>query len=284
MAKIDRLGWAAGTCISAYGVRIGIRTNAPEVLRRLPAHLPPGWKPAPSAVVDQLFSLRVGGRSRGNVRRYNLLYWGASRRARSLDLDSVFETLESDLRLCVASGAKRRIFVHAGVVGWNGRAIVLPGRTFSGKSTLVAELLRAGATYHSDEFAALDARGRVHPFPKPLAIREAGNGAGRYPPEAFGAVSGARPLPVGLIAFASYRRGRSWRPVRLTPGQGLLALVAHTVPVRRRTETSLQALRQVVAQALVLKGPRGEAEETAGALLRRLEREMGPAAVARSRK
>ncbi len=87
-----------------------------------------------------------------------------------------------------------------------------------------------------------------------------------------------------MIVFTSYRRGRSWRPVRLTPGRGLLALVAHTVPVRRRTEASLQALRQVVGQALVLKGPRGEAGETAGALLRRLERETGPAAVANSRK
>jgi len=265
-------------------VRIGIRTNAPEVLRQLPAHLPPGWTPSPSAVVDQLFSLWVGGSSRGNVRRYNLLYWGAGRRARSLDLDSVFETLESDVRLSVASGARRRTFVHAGVVGWKGRAIVLPGRTFSGKSTLVAELLRAGATYYSDELAVLDARGRVHPFPRPLAIREAGNLTGRYPPEALGSVSGVGPLPVGLIAFTSYRRGRRWRPVRLTTGRGLLALVAHTVAVRRRTEASLRALRQTVAPALVLKGLRGEAGETAGALLTRLERETGPAALASRRK
>jgi len=262
-------------------VRIGIRTNTPDLLGRLPAHLPPGWKPSPSPVVDQLFSLRVGGPSRGNVRRYNLLYWGAGRRARSLDLDSVFETLESDLRLSVASGARRRIFVHAGVVGWNGRAILLPGRTFSGKSTLVAELLRAGATYYSDELAVLDARGRVHPFPKPLAIRKTVDRAGRHPPESLGAVSGARPLPVGLVAFTSYRRGRRWRPARLTPGQGLLALVAHTVPVRRRTESSLAALRHVVAQAPVLKGVRGEARDAAAALLRRLERDAEAAPVAK---
>jgi hypothetical protein len=31
----------------------------------------------------------------------------------------------------------------------------------------VAELVRAGATYYSDEFAVLDSRGRVHPFPRP---------------------------------------------------------------------------------------------------------------------
>ena len=72
--------------------------------------------------------------------------------------------------------------MHAGVVGWNGRALLLPGRTLSGKTTLVAELLRAGATYYSDELAVLDARGRVHPFPKPLAIREKGDASGERPP------------------------------------------------------------------------------------------------------
>ena len=114
-------------------------------------------------------------------------------------------------------------------------------------------------------------------------IRDPDHRAARHPPEAFGSVSGARPLPVGLIAFTSYRRGRSWRPVGLTPGRGLLALVAHTVPVRHRTEASLTALRQAVTEIPILKGPRGEAGETAAALLRRLERETGPAAVASSR-
>ena len=64
----------------------------------------------------------------------------------------------------LAERARNRIFIHAGVVGWQGRAIVIPGRSFSGKSTLVAALLQAGATYYSDEFAVLDGRGYVHPF------------------------------------------------------------------------------------------------------------------------
>ena len=200
MAKIDRLGWAAGTCFTSYGVRIGIRTNAPEVLRRLPAHLPPAWKPAASPLVDQLFSLWVGGDPRGRVRRFNLLYWGNTRRARSLDLDQVFETLESELRLRIAAGAKRKTFVHAGVVGWHGRAIVLPGRSCAGKTSLVAELPRAGATYYSDEFAVIDGRGRVCPFPKPLSIRESGNATGiplPHPNEPTRPRSGPPALPRG---------------------------------------------------------------------------------------
>ena len=35
MQKLDRLGWAAGICFVSYGLRIGIRSNEPEVLDRL---------------------------------------------------------------------------------------------------------------------------------------------------------------------------------------------------------------------------------------------------------
>ena len=48
MAKIDRLGWAAGRSIVAYGLRVGIRANRPEVLDSLVRLLPPGWKPSRS--------------------------------------------------------------------------------------------------------------------------------------------------------------------------------------------------------------------------------------------
>ena len=79
-----------------------------------------------------------------------------------MNLDLILDTLESDLQLHVAEQARRRLFVHAGVVGWKGRAIVIPGRSFTGKTTLVAELVRAGASYYSDEYALIDSRGKIH--------------------------------------------------------------------------------------------------------------------------
>lgn len=282
MAKVDRLVWAAGTCFVAYGVRVGIRVNRPEALDRLSAHLPPGWRPSASPVVDQLYSLFIGDRPRTNIRRYHLLYSGLRRAARTTDLDLAFEALESELRLGVASAARRRVFVHAGVVAWRERAIVLPGRSCSGKTTLVAELLRAGATYYSDEFAVLDARGRVHPFPKPLSIREASDGIRRCDAESLGSSRGVEPLPLGLVALTQYRPGARWRPARLTPGQGLLALLGHTVPVRRRPESALATLERVVSQAVVLRGARGEAEGVASSLLERLEEWMTAPAAAKA--
>jgi hypothetical protein len=272
MEKLDRLDWAAGTCIDAFGVRIGFRVNRRAALDHLRGLLPPGWKPLRGSTVDELYSVVLGGETRSPARAYNLVYWGIARRARTLDLGEALATLEADLRLRVAAAAPRRVFVHAGVVGFRGRALVLPGRSGAGKSTLVAALVRAGATYYSDEFAVLDERGRVHPFAKPLALRDAaGGGARAVTAETLGGRSGVAPLRVGLVALCTYRPDARFRPRPRTPGPAILDLLAHTVPVRKRPEASLRSLEAMVAGAAVLKGPRGEASEVAPALLRWLE-------------
>ncbi len=277
MAKIDRLGWADGRSIVAYGLRVGFRANRPEVLDSLVRLLPPGWKPSRSPDVQQLYSLIVGGdAARAGVRRFNVLYANAARVARSMDLDEVLSHFEADLRLFVGERAHRRVFVHAGVVGWRGRAIVIPGRSFSGKTTLVRALCERGATYYSDEFAVFDARGRVHPFPTSLGIRDEGETqSSKWLPETLGARVGVRPLPVGLVAVTRFKHGARWRPRRLPAGQAALALLANTVPARWRPRAAMATLGQVVTSALVLKSGRGEAAEMAGALLRRVDAAAG---------
>ena len=244
---------------------------------RIEGVLPPHAKPARGPRVGCLYSLIVSGTKVGsNIRRFNILYGDAVPLVRTKDTDQVLEALERDLQLYVAERARRRVFVHAGVVGWRGRAIVIPGRTMSGKTTLVSALVRAGATYYSDEYAVLDERGRVHPYPKPMSIRK--NGGGRpmkILPEAFGGTTGVRPLPVGLVVATSYREGARWRPRQLLPGRAVMALLAHTVSVRRKPERALTTLRQVVADALLLKGARGEATEIADVLLGRLSEQEG---------
>jgi hypothetical protein len=273
MAKLDRLKWTDGTCIDAHGVRIGIRMNRGDLLRDFERRLPPGWKPAARAEVKQLYSLWYGGGG-AKVKRYNLVYAGILRRARTLDLEEALRTLEAELRQIVAAGARRRVFVHAGVVGWRGRAIVVPGRSGAGKTTLVAELVRAGATYYSDEFAVLDATGRVHPFAKPLSIRREGGAVESTAVEALGGQAGEAPLRPVLFVLTHHRPGARFRPSRLSPGQALLGLLAHTVPVRRRPAASLAALKAALAHAVVLKGGRGDAAATAQFLLRAANRAL----------
>src|SRR3989442_3785553 len=121
MQKIDRLGWVAGRSFRSYGVRVGIRVNDPEVLDQLEKHLPPGWKAAVSPVVDQLYSLKVGGSSsRPGVRYFHLLYGNATRLARTADLEELFSVFESELQLYVSEVTRRRLFFHAGGVGLKG--------------------------------------------------------------------------------------------------------------------------------------------------------------------
>ena len=278
MEKVNRLGWADGISFTTYGLRIGVRTNTPAALEQLAGVLPPGWQPSRSPEVDRVYSLLVGGpvekaqqaqqAQQSNVRRYNLLYADAGRLARSMDLDGVLARLEGDLRIYIAERARQRLFVHAGVVAWRGRAILIPGTSHSGKTSLVAALLRAGATYYSDEYVVLDARGRVHPFSVPLSLRDGPHGeVQKRQAEALGGSPGVAPLPVGLVVITKYQPGARWQARPLSQGQAMLALLGHTVPVRRRPRGALATLRKVVASAAVVKGVRGEAEQMCDALL-----------------
>ncbi len=269
MEKLDRLGWADAITFRAYGVRVGIRVNDPKLMERIPKILPHGARLAPLPVVDILFSLIGGGKgARPGVRRFNLLYESHVQLARTLDLEQIFETLESNVRLLVAASARQRVFVHAGVVGWQGRAIVIPGRSFSGKTTLVAELVRRGAIYYSDEYALFDSRGRVHPFPKPLSIRE--NGTFRqkdFTVEELGGRAGKKSLPVSLVLMTHYKAGARWRPQKLSAGLGALALLSNTVSARLQPERALTTLQEVVARATVIKSTRGEATQVVESIL-----------------
>jgi hypothetical protein len=236
------------------------------------ALLPPGWRRSPREAVDRLYSLRAGGEGHGRgARRFNLLYRDSVLLARSLKLEDVYNVLESDLRLYVAERATRRVFVHAGVVGWKGRAILIPGRSFTGKTTLVAELLRAGATYYSDEYAVLDARGLVHPYARPLSLREAdGVRRTRLRVEEFGGRAGKVPLPVGLVVVTRYERGGRWLARPLTPGEGVLQMLSNTVSARRSPERAISVLSKVADRAVMLSGTRGEAPRAAAHILNKL--------------
>jgi hypothetical protein len=267
--RVDRLGWTNGRTFSAYGLCFCLRSNTPAGLEQAAAHLPLGWHAAPSGEVDILYSLRLAppGNPKGR-RSYHLLYCDAVLVARSLDLAPLLIALEHHAELLTAWLAQDCLFVHAGVVGWQGRAILIPGRSMSGKTTLVQALVEGGAAYYSDEFAVLDKEGRVHPYPVPLSLRSHdGRPARKTLVETLGGQTGVEPLPVGLVVVTRYRRGSAWRPRKLSPGQALLALMDNTVAARRDPAHSMPILKRAVTNAHALKSQRGEAGEIAPFLL-----------------
>jgi hypothetical protein len=271
MAKLDRLGWAAGASGVSFGVRVGVRVSDAGALSEAVRRLPPGVVPSPEPRVQRLYSLVVGGPgARPGLRRMHLVYANARLVLRTADAEQAMAALESHVRLYVAERARRLIFVHAGVVGWKGRALLLPGRSHSGKSRLVQALVRAGATYYSDEYAVLDGRGRVQPFPAALSIREeGGTPARRVPAAELGGHAGLPSLPVGLVVVSPYVRGARLRLRRASTGAGALALLAHCVPARRRPTEVMARLSKAVRAADVRIGVRGDADDAARRLLTR---------------
>lgn len=272
MQRLDRLGWVAGISFIANGVRIGIRTNQYEILEKLKNHFPFGWKLSSSTVVDVLYSLKIGGQGkRSGLRQFHLVYVNFIQLIRTHNLEDAFETLESSVQLYAAEHSHRRVFVHAGVVGWQGKALIITGYTCTGKSTLVRELVKAGAIYLSDEYAVLDTRGRVHPYTTPIGVRihPSQRQQKKYPIETFGGIVGTQPLEVGLILATEYKEGAHWRPKLIPAGQGLLAIMANTVSAQRYPAKALSTLQKVVLKAPVLKGVRGETDEVVDALLNR---------------
>jgi len=269
MAKIDRLGWADGMSFDAYGVRVGVRVNDSAILPELIERLPPGSQPASLGVVDHLYSI-IGSEAKADsrVRRLSLGYWNLLRFARARDFESILEAFESHVQLTVAEYAPHRVFVHAGVVGWNDRAILIPGLSHSGKTTLVDQLIRAGATYYSDEYAVLDVRGRVHPYPRAMGIRSPNSDESKkVRPEEIGAKVGSKPLRVGLVVSTKYKDGARWRPRQVTRGRGVLELMSNTVSARSQPEMALAVLPLALESAQILKGVRGEAAEIVDRIL-----------------
>ena len=125
--------------------------------------LPFSWQPSSDMEVEHLYSVVLGGHSKQRgVRRKHVVFSDSLLLQGSEDLTIVLDALERELHLFVGEMARGRIIVHSGVVGWKNQAILFPGLTFTGKSSLVAELVRAGATYYSDEFAVVDSNGWVH--------------------------------------------------------------------------------------------------------------------------
>ncbi len=253
------------TGFESFGVKMYLAGNRPEVNERLPSLLPPGATPSP--VLDADHRMAIIGNDHGT---YEVNVDGAAL-ARSVPIDLALEVLESIMHARIAQNAVTRIFIHAGAVAHRGRAILLPGRSFAGKTTLVAALVRAGATYYSDEFAPLDENGLVDPYAKPLSLRDEDQLQRNHAVETLGGRAGNQPLRVGLVVKTMHRPGAIWTPRELGSGAGALALLAQAIPAQERPAEVTRAIARAIDGARVIESDRGDADEVAPLILAELE-------------
>jgi len=249
----------------AFGVAAEVRCGDRELEAHVREILPPGWRPIDPAGVVSRFVLE-----RADADSYDVTINGHVA-IEHASLDVALGLIDADIRMLIATGAPDRIFVHAGVVALRGRALVIPGESFSGKTTLVRALVEIGATYYSDEYAVLDEDGMVHPYPRRLSIRSAdGSTTAELPVHELGGVAGEVRAVVDTVALTRYRPGAEWRPTTISPGEGAVAMLANTVPAQQRPGQSLRTLARALRDSRVLAGDRGEASEAAHALFARL--------------
>jgi hypothetical protein len=177
--------------------------------------------------------------------------------------------LRVEIDNAVALRSTEEMFMHAGVVGWRGQAIVIAGRSGTGKSALVAELVREGALYYSDDYAPIDDAGRVHSYARAPSPRGTMHG-----PRRIGRPGGSQPrpaLPIGLIVLTQFKPRARWRPRVLEGARGVLGTLDNVITTREHPARALATARVAAARGLVLSGPRPEAVRVAPLLLSRLD-------------
>ena len=263
MQNLNKLKWNASLAFECFGVKVGVRANQGLTIEEIRSILPLNSKEIEAAEVDRLFSVQIGEKE-------SVFYHEEKEKFRVPGNDWVKETLKSQLTYCVSTHTAERVFIHAGAVAWNNCLILLPGNGCAGKTTLTAELVKAGAVYYSDDYAILDENGLVYPYPKPLSIREKGSMQAAQTDvdvSHFGGVQATEPLPVGLVVITEYKARARWRPRVLSAGQGVIEILKYTNNSLKRPEIVLPVLRKVALQAKIIKSKRGEAQKTAREIL-----------------
>lgn len=249
--------------LQSHGVRIAVRSNVAGLLDQVLARSAAFAERVNGAAERLVYS--VEQRPSESGMRYSLR-WGPGRAWHTSCPQEALDWLFRKMQLRVAEDAPGEVFVHAGVVAWKGRAILLPGRTFSGKTSLVAALLRRGAIYYSDEYAVLDADGKVHPYARPLQVRSE-RGVRLFTPCMLGTTAGSEALDVSLLVFARFQATSTWRARPISPGNAVLRLLANTVCARKRPHEALAYLRLVAMNAPAFCAVRGEGDHAVSPVL-----------------
>lgn len=250
---------------AAYGVEMTLEASPPELLEPMRGYLPPAWQDGEAAGGESDFRMTRDKPGRYELRHGDVLVAAGAE-------DEVLNAFEHMVRLRFASSSPTHFFLHAGAVAYRGQGIVIPGASFSGKTTLVSALVRAGAEYYTDENAVLDAEGMLHPYPKALGMREVPGEWNQTPRTVgeLGGVHGTDLVPVRLVVVSQYRPGASWAPATLSPADTILTLMQHTVGLLDRPAESMQVMRRAAEGVTALQGERGEADAVAADLIGRI--------------
>lgn len=191
------------------------------------------------------------------------------------EIEYLSKFFNSMIRIYIAERSPDYVFIHAGVVSYRDQLIVLPGASFSGKTTMVSTMLEQGAEYYSDEYAVVDPSGLVHPYARKLSIRVKDQLLPKETsPEAFGSTSAKKPKPISLILLTNYQEGSIFEPSRISEGNGILESIPFVIPMRYNPDFSLKVLNTAFRRAIILKGSRDDATSATKSLIAFIDRSI----------
>jgi hypothetical protein len=173
------------------------------------------------------------------------------------------------------------LVVHAGVVSWEGRAVLMAAPPDFGKTSLTAALTARGFGYLSDE-AALFRPGStvVYPLPRSLWVGEGAvraidalrdvalvRGASSTEPMFHVHPEDLRPgaigeaCPVGLLVFPAYAPGERTRLEPVSKADALVRLTSSTFNFEAYGRQAFDTLALLVAEARAFLLPMGDLDE-----------------------
>jgi hypothetical protein len=271
MDKLDHLGWVAGLCVEAHGIKLGVRTTTddPAILRDLEWLLPPGATRTADPTVDVLYSVVRGKSQTSGQRNYHLLYMNSTRVVRTLEWPELQERLLLGTRLLVTQSVQRHLFVAGAAVGHGDAAMLVLGLGQVARLALVHELVSAGCTYMSSDYALINNDGQaVSPFPNVIPVRRESGEAGTYRmPTELGWPVETRSLPLELLVLARHAPDARLTQRPITPGRGLLALMSEAVAARREPQAALRVFDRALEQARLVEVRFGNHADAARQLL-----------------
>ena len=252
---------------SCYGVRMRVTDlTGNGICHWLRENLPPEFEFGGSADDEIVFEILNASNDPGSSKRfpYRICCNGVTTFAGLTE--KLLDQLNDQIDEAVARCSRQRVFLRAGVVGWRGLAILIPGPSLSGKSMLVAELVRRGAEYYSDKFAVLDDAGAVHSYRRGLVLRD----KERTEPNDLRLIredASPKPLHVGLIVATPYRKGTAWRPAVLRGTPATLSVLESAVRIHKETDRIVQLAARIAPNVVKIFGLRPDASEAAPRIL-----------------
>jgi hypothetical protein len=160
-------GWVAQDAYKMLSMAFSIKSEDERFSESLRWHLEPFHldTPAPAGIPSEFLMADETGEE------VCIFRFSTQERFRVAMLAEAIHRAVWELHRAVHDQVRDFLLLHAGAVARDGRALLLPAETASGKSSLTLGLLERGASYLSDDLAALDpVTNHVYPFPKRIKL------------------------------------------------------------------------------------------------------------------